>query len=83
LHPIPLQTRSNNPLARMDLRLTYAMPVQVEKFGAHLEAYVATLSTITALRLCHRFGASPYAYINNLPVELLKQIEQHLIPPIR
>lgn len=67
----------------MDVQLTYALPVQLEKFSAHLEAYVDTVPTITALRLCHRFGASSHSRVRKLPVELLKQIEQHLIQTLR
>jgi hypothetical protein len=61
----------------------WALPVRVEKLGAHVEAFVETLPTVTALRLCQRFGSGPQCFINKLPVELLGPIESFIIEPAR
>jgi hypothetical protein len=51
--------------------------------GAHLEAYIETLPTIIALRLCGRFGTGPQCHINKLPVELIGAIEAFVVGPAR
>ena len=59
------------------------MPVCIDKLGAHLEAYVRTLPTIIAMRLCGRFGTGSQSHINKLPVELISAIEPFIIEPAR
>ncbi|KAM0701675.1 hypothetical protein Q7P35_010584 [Cladosporium inversicolor] len=70
-------------MSELTTTLTWALPVRVEQLGAHLEAYIATLPTITTLRLCNRFGASDDCHINRLPVELVKLIEEYIVEPER
>ena len=57
--------------------------MRVEQLGAHLEAYVATLPTITTLRLCNRFGTGNDCHVNRLPVELVKLVEEQIVEPER
>lgn len=57
--------------------------MRVEQLGARLEAYVATLPKITTLRLCNRLGTGPDCYIKKLPIELVKNIEEHIVEPER
>jgi len=57
--------------------------VRVDQLGAHLESYIATLPTITALRLCNRFGTGDNCHVNRLPIELVKLIEEHVVEPER
>lgn len=59
------------------------MPIRVEQLGAHLEVYVATLPTITTLRLCNRFGTGNNCHVNRLPVELVKLVEELIVEPER
>jgi hypothetical protein len=59
------------------------MPVRIDKAGAHLEAYIETLPTINALRLCSRFGSGPQCHVSKLPVELVKTIERFIVEPVR
>lgn len=59
--------------------LTQAVPIRADLLGARLAAYVLLLPTITALRLCNRFGKGPQATVAKLPVELLNEIEKYLI----
>jgi hypothetical protein len=59
------------------------LPVCIEKLGAHVEAFVNTLPTITALRLCHKFGSGSRCSIRKLPVELIDAIEEFIIEPAR
>lgn len=53
--------------------------MRVEQLGAHLEVYVATLPTITTLRLCNRFGTGNNCHVNRLPVELVKLVEEQIV----
>ena len=59
------------------------MPVRIDKLGAHLEAYIQTLPTVIALRLCGSFGTGPQCHINKLPVELVSRIESFIVEPAR
>jgi hypothetical protein len=61
----------------------WALPVPIEKLGAHVEAFIETLPAITALRLCRQFGTGPQCFINRLPVELLKTVESFVVEPAR
>ena len=70
-------------MTKMDMTLTWALPVKVEVLGAHLEAYLETLPNINALRLCNCFGTGPEAHISKLPIELLTHIEAEIIEPVR
>ncbi|KAI7215306.1 hypothetical protein KC333_g5531 [Hortaea werneckii] len=63
----------------IDATIAWAVPVQVEVLGAHLEAYVNLQPTINTLRLCHRFGKGDQAAITKLPVELLSEVEDILM----
>lgn len=58
---------------------TWAVPVKVERLGAHLEAYANLQPTLTMLRLCNQFGRGDEAAITRLPVELVKNVEDHLM----
>lgn len=60
--------------ARLEGRITWMQRVRPEVLGAHLEAYINLLPTITTLRLCNRFGQGEEAYIKRLPVELVSEI---------
>ena len=57
--------------------------MRIDKLGAHLEAYIETLPTIIALRLCGRFGTGPLCHINKLPAELISEIEKLVVEPVR
>ena len=57
--------------------------MRIDLLGAHLEAYVETLPTISALRLCNKFGSGPQCFINKLPVELIGMIEDFVVEPVR
>lgn len=57
--------------------------MRVEQLGAHVEAYVATLPTITTLRLCNRFGTGNDCHVSRLPVELVKLVEELIVEPER
>ncbi|KAI6903994.1 hypothetical protein KC318_g14075 [Hortaea werneckii] len=63
----------------IDATVAWAVPVEVEVLGAHLEAYVNLQPTINALRMCHRFGKGEDVAITRLPVELLSEVENVLI----
>lgn len=67
----------------MDVSLVYAIPVHAADLGAHLEAYVDALPTLTTLRLCNRYGKGDRVFISKLPIELVKLVEHHLVQPIR
>lgn len=62
----------------LNARLAWAVPVDIEVVGAHVDAYAKLQTTIAALRLCHRFGKTD-APISRLPVELLSNIEDLLV----
>lgn len=57
--------------------------MRIDKLGAHLEAYIETLPTVLALRLCGRFGTGPQCHVNKLRVELISAIETFVIEPAR
>ncbi|KAI7233088.1 hypothetical protein KC330_g5548 [Hortaea werneckii] len=63
----------------IDATVAWAVPVEVEVLGAHLEAYVNLQPTINALRMCHRFGKGEDVAITRLPVELLSEVENILM----
>ncbi|KAI7176989.1 hypothetical protein KC316_g17833 [Hortaea werneckii] len=63
----------------IDATIAWAVPVQVEVLGAHLEAYVNLQPTINTLRMCHRFGKGDDVAITRLPVELLSEVEDILM----
>lgn len=63
----------------IDATVAWAVPVEVEVLGAHLEAYVNLQPTINTLRMCHRFGKGEQAAITRLPVELLSEVEDLLM----
>ncbi|KAI6868842.1 hypothetical protein KC338_g3800 [Hortaea werneckii] len=63
----------------IDATVAWAVPVEVEVLGAHLEAYVKLQPTINTLRMCHRFGKGDQAAITRLPVELLSEVEDLLM----
>ncbi|SMY19267.1 unnamed protein product [Zymoseptoria tritici ST99CH_1A5] len=58
----------------------WALPVDIARLGAHLEAYAETTlrSTIDTLRLCNRFGQGDEG-ITTLPNELVEHVEQYLM----
>jgi hypothetical protein len=61
----------------------WALPVRIDILGAHLEAHVETLLTISALRLCNKFGSGPQCFVNKLPAELVSIIEDFVVEPVR
>ncbi|GAB1733579.1 hypothetical protein NU195Hw_g1766t1 [Hortaea werneckii] len=63
----------------IDATVAWAVPVEVEVLGAHLEAYVNLQPTINTLRMCNRFGKGDQAAITKLPVELLNEVEDILM----
>lgn len=65
------------PTTRVEV--AWAVPVKIEQLGAHLEAYTSLQTTLNALRLCNRFGSGTQATITKLPIELVQQIERHMI----
>lgn len=52
-------------------QLTWAIPVDIRKLGASLEAFADTLPRVTTLQLIHRFRDGP---LSKIPQELLEQI---------
>ncbi|KAK6441865.1 hypothetical protein LTR95_001896 [Oleoguttula sp. CCFEE 5521] len=60
----------------MDVSMSWALPVKVDRLGAHLQAYVETLDTIITLRLCNRHGAGSGIFVQKLPVEIVQIIEK-------
>ncbi|KAF2130769.1 hypothetical protein P153DRAFT_395197 [Dothidotthia symphoricarpi CBS 119687] len=68
------------PPQRAQPRLTWAIPVDMSKLGARLQAYSETMPQVTMLRLCHRFGN---VALSNLPLELLERIVEALQQSVR
>lgn len=66
-------------MASLDFTVAWSLEVPVEILGAHLQAYVELQPTIQALRLCNRYGQGFRAAVTKLPIELVKEIEGHLI----
>lgn len=52
-------------------QLKWATPVDIVELGASLEAFLAQLSQILSLRLCHRYGDSS---LSKVPQEILDHI---------
>ncbi|KAF2498026.1 hypothetical protein BU16DRAFT_332256 [Lophium mytilinum] len=65
-----------NPKAQVISGVSWAVPVDIVRLAPHLEAYEEAKPAITALRLCHRFGAGPDAHITKLPLELIEIIAE-------
>jgi hypothetical protein len=59
--------------------LTWAIPVDVVKLGAHLDAYIELKPLLHQLRLCHRFGEGPDVHLTKLPQELLELVVDCLL----
>jgi hypothetical protein len=59
------------PLAQPLPQIEWAVPVDMTRLGASLEAYSRLETSITTLRLCHRFCQAP---LSKLPQELLEHI---------
>lgn len=67
-------------MASLDFTLSWSLEVSsVEVLGAHLQAYVELQPTFQALRLCNRYGQGSHAAVTKLPIELMKEIEGHLM----
>lgn len=66
-------------MANLDFSLAWSVAVPVEQLGAHLQTYVEMQPQVNALRLCNRFGKGPKAAITKLPVELVAEVEHHLV----
>lgn len=64
-------------LAAPPARLEWAMPVDVAKLGATLEACASTQEQILTLRLCHRYGQ--FSSLSRIPQELLDRITGHIL----
>lgn len=63
--------------------MLYALQIKPESLGAHLEAYINTLPTITTLRLCNRFGQGEAAGVTALPTEIIDMIETFILGDAR
>lgn len=63
----------------VEVAIAWAVPVKPDLLGSHLQAFCVTLPVIRTLRLCRRFGLGPKAFIAKLPVELLDEIEEHVV----
>jgi len=63
----------------MDVTPTDTVLVHLLDLGAGLSAYIDSLSAITALRLCNRFGKGNTAFIKRLPMELVQTIEGYIV----
>jgi hypothetical protein len=63
------------PTTRAFPQVKWAIPVDIAKLGASLEAYWRTLPQSTAVRLCHRYGSSA---LSQLPQEMLDNIINNL-----
>jgi hypothetical protein len=62
------------PTVRTKAMLTWAIPVDIELLGPHLEAYIEFKPVMHQLRLCHRFGKGPENHLNKLPQEILEMV---------
>jgi hypothetical protein len=69
------------PSCRTTTALTWAVPVDIVKLGASLEAYLTLKPRITALRLCNKLGRGPDVFVNSLPLELINMIIAYLLVP--
>lgn len=65
------------PTSRIEV--AWAVPVNIEQLGAHLEAYTTLQPVFSKLRLCNRFGSGPKAAIPKLPIELVQHIERYIL----
>ncbi|KAI9876642.1 MAG: hypothetical protein M1830_006042 [Pleopsidium flavum] len=63
--------------------LAWGMPVKADILGAHLAAYLECKPVVQTLRLCHRFGKGPQAFITNLPLEIVDLVEGMLFDESR
>jgi hypothetical protein len=59
-----------------------AIPVAIDKLGAHLQAAYESQPTLDAIRICHRFGKGPDVHINRVPPEVLAMIEGYVKVPL-
>jgi hypothetical protein len=72
-----------NANCRTTSALTWAIPVDVAKLGASLQAYHSLKPIITHFRLCNRFGQGPDVFLTRLPQELVDMVLEFLIIPAR
>jgi len=63
--------------------LAWAIPVDIQKLGPRLEAYLELKPALQQLRLCHRFGKGPDAHITKLPQELFEIVVEDVLNTAR
>lgn len=64
---------------RTRTKLAWAIPVDIQLLGPHLEAYVQIRPVLHQIRLCHRFGRGANAHLHKLPQELLEMVVDNLL----
>jgi hypothetical protein len=72
-----------NANCRTTTALTWAIPVDVVKLGASLQAYHSLKPIISYFRLCNRFGQGPNVFLTRLPQELVDMVLEYIIIPTR
>ena len=68
---------------KADSIIAWVLSVSGTALGANLQTYLGLLPILNRLRLCHRYGQGPDVAINRLPVEIIDQIEEHLVRDAR
>lgn len=66
-----------------NIGIDWAIPVDPVALIAHLKVHTETKEIQQALRICHRYGKGPAAYIAKLPSELLDMIIESVLQPLR
>lgn len=74
---LPLDTPTE--MSNLEVNLTWSVQLQPDVLIAYLGAFLELRKTLSALRLCHRYGQGEQAAINRLPVEVLTHIESFLV----
>jgi len=72
-----------NSHVRATAGVTWALPVNISRAGAHLEAYTKTKATVRAIQWCHRFGQTPGISLSDLPQELVDLVVSEVVEPVR
>ena len=61
------------------IAIAWAVPIRPDALGAHLQAYIETLTQVSAFRLYHRFGHGDKAYVAKLPTQLCAHVETFFV----
>ncbi|CAK1364603.1 Versiconal hemiacetal acetate reductase [Cercospora beticola] len=64
------------PTSRVEV--AWAVPVNIEQLGPHLDAYTSLQPAFRMLHLCNRFGTGSEAFVTKLPMELVQHIEEYI-----